>query len=366
MTSKERLLGAIHGEPIDRVPISTYELVPCNPFARENHDPSYKRFMDHAREHTDCMVMWNPPRLPSGQNDREAETWREGASTFTRTTLHTPSGDLTQLQRWDEGVFTVWTLEPFIKCLDDIGRYLSVPYDFTGHDYSQQEALRKATGEHGIIMPSLVDPAAGIGLLMDPGEFLVLMVTEPRAMERYVNMMMERIMLELGDLLEHNAGDIYRLCGPELATPPCLSPEAFRKWMTPYCKRMIDLIQESGAIGRIHCHGKIGEVLDDILAIGCLALDPVEAPPSGDIMLADVKRAIGDRVCLMGNLQPRDMEMCSADHVEKVVRGTMRAGKPGGRFVIMPTSGPIQTPLPPQAEENYLRFIDVALEEGRY
>jgi len=386
MTSRERLLGAIRGEPIDRVPISTYELVPCNPLAWENHEPSYRRLMDYAREHTDCMVMWNPPRarrverpeaagddtftdtgdLTGDASDTDVKTWREGSSTFTRTVIHTPKGDLTKVERRDDNLYTVWTLEHLCKDLDDVDRFMSIPYDFHGFDYSGLDEIRQATGEAGVILPSLVDPTAAVGTLMDPHEFLVSIVTEEKAFMRYVEMMHERLLIELRDLLEHNAGDLYRLCGPELATPPFLPLEAFRKWMTPFCKEMVDLVHEHGAYARIHCHGRIADILDELVKIGADALDPVEAPPSGDIELADVKRAIGDRICLMGNLQPRDMETLPVERVEEIVRDTMRAGKPGGRYVIMPTAAPLGVPLPPRAEENYLRFIDVALEEGRY
>jgi len=45
---------------------------------------------------------------------------------------------------------------------------------------------------------------------------------------------------------------------------------------------------------------------------------------------------------------------------------SLDAAKPNGRYVIMPTVAPINTPLSRQTEENYLCFIETALEYGVY
>ena len=49
MDSKERLLRSFRHEPVDRIPVSTYELVGHNPDAWENREPSYARLMDEIR-----------------------------------------------------------------------------------------------------------------------------------------------------------------------------------------------------------------------------------------------------------------------------------------------------------------------------
>ena len=60
MNSRERLLKCIRHEPIDRVPISTYELVGWNNDAWENKEPSYRKLMNAIREYTDCVYMTDP------------------------------------------------------------------------------------------------------------------------------------------------------------------------------------------------------------------------------------------------------------------------------------------------------------------
>jgi uroporphyrinogen-III decarboxylase len=153
--------------------------------------------------------------------------------------------------------------------------------------------------------------------------------------------------------------------GAEYVTPPYLPPRLFERFVVRYTAPMIQRIHAHGAYARLHCHGRIRQVLPMIAEMGVDALDPVEAPPSGDITLAEVKRLYGDRLCLMGNLQLRDLETASAEEMAAIVQETLAAGMPGGGFVIMPTAAPINADLSPVTERNYRIFIETALEYGR-
>jgi hypothetical protein len=82
--------------------------------------------------------------------------------------------------------------------------------------------------------------------------------------------------------------------------------------------------------------------------------------------LTELKKQIGDTVCLMGGIELKHLEFCTPQQVEDLTKRTIAAGKPGGRFVIMPTAAPIAIELGKSTEENYLRFIETALAEGKY
>ena len=57
MTSRQRLLKALHIEAADRVPVCGYELVGWNDQSWYNQKTSYKPLMDLIREKTDCVYM---------------------------------------------------------------------------------------------------------------------------------------------------------------------------------------------------------------------------------------------------------------------------------------------------------------------
>ncbi|MDY5014556.1 MAG: uroporphyrinogen decarboxylase family protein [Eubacteriales bacterium] len=371
MTSRERLLTVMRGEIPDRVPISTYEVVGYNSAVFYNKEPSYRSLMDYIREKTDCMCLHYMPTncfftQTAVRPDCKVERVQRPDGYETHLTVNLPGRTLHKVDRVINGVHTTWNVEPLCKSIEDVDALLDIPYEPVTYDPSDMPRLREEVGEHGLLVTSPADPACAAMQLMEFGESLVWAMTEPEHFEKTVRIFHERMMQNLERQLNTYTVDMYRICGPEYLTPPYLPPEYFAKYTAPYLKEMVDLIHSHGAYARIHCHGKIGQVLDMMAATGCDAIDPCEAPPDGDIEFADIKRCVGDRIVLMGNIQLKLLEKGSAEEVREYVLRTMDACKPGGRFVIMPTAGPINVPLSPKTEENYRVFIDTALEAGVY
>lgn len=375
MNPRDRLRAVLTGQMPDRVPISTYELVGYNSLAFENNDPSYRRLMDAIRAQTDCICMWNPPSnatflATANPVEIEVETRREDDSTTTHRTLHTPQGDLTQTTRVFDHVHTVWQTEHWCKSPADIDRALCVPYESPRYDVigaaEEHNRIRNEVGAQGILMSSLPDPLCLAAELMAFGEYTVWAMTETAHFGRTIAILHEQNMENLRRLLAACPVDLYRICGPEYATPPFLPPRFFDQFVVPYVREMTDLIHSYGALVRLHCHGRIRQVLDMITATGADGLDPCEGPPDGDIHLAEIKQRIGDRLCLFGNLQLKLLEHGSPDQVQAAVQECMSAAKAGGRYVIMPTAAPINSPLALKTEENYIRFIETAQAFGQY
>ena len=81
--------------------------------------------------------------------------------------------------------------------------------------------------------------------------------------------------------------------------------------------------------------------------------------------MAGVKAA-APKICLLGGIELKYLEATDEKYVEQLVRKTIEQGKPGGRFIIMPTACPINIPLADKTRRNYFRFIETALECGAY
>jgi len=370
MNSTQRLLACLRGELPDRVPISTYELVGWNPNAWENTQPSYRRLMDFIREHTDCMFMCgvNVPNIRAAEHDTHTEQWDEGEHHLVRTTIRTPTRTLTTVSSRTDDLLTTWRREHLVKDMDDLAAYLNLPWEPGEPDFA---GLRRAwellEGTRGLPLISIGDPICELAEAFEFGNFMVHAITHTRAITAALDQLHERYTETLRRILTgpvRNA--VFRICGPEYATPPFLPPDFFRLFVCRYDSHYVRMIQEAGAFARIHCHGKTARVIDQIAEMAPDALDPLEPPPDGDIDVAGLKAAIGARICLMGGIELKHLEARPPGFIEELVRNTMAAGKPGGRFVIMPTAAPINIPLSPATEENYMRFIETALEEGEY
>lgn len=392
MTSKERLMAVLQHKLPDRVPISTYDMTgwhydprdtitedsDLNAYVKReisytyltgwwNHEPSYAPLMSYLREKADCLYMTDVPMQNAYvARNTHIEQKREGKSTYTRITLATPKGDLTQLFRVDDGVYTAWEIEHRFKDESDVDKYLSIPYEPVEPDVSHVFQQEEFLGDNGIMLIDIPDPIVEIFSLFSMQDFLMFAYSEEDLMKKMLDKAFEEQYHFLETILKKGVGPLFRFSGPEVCCPPFLPNSAFEKYVVPYDKRLIRLIHDHGQYARIHAHGKVKSVLKYMLDMEVDATDPVEAPPSGDCSIAEAKAICGDRMTLFGNVQLKDLENLSAkDMREKMVR-LMEEGKPGGNFVVLPTATPLNVPLSPRTEENFRIMVDTALEYGRY
>ncbi|MDW7657102.1 MAG: hypothetical protein SCM11_08000, partial [Bacillota bacterium] len=258
MNARERLLRSFRHESVDRVPISTYELVGWNPDAWENREQSYQNLMDEIRARTDCLFMTGPDWIESDKPFRSVTTWQQGVSRYTRTILQAGKETLEQLQREDDSIHTVWTLEHFLKEAEDIPAYLNLPYEPPRVSFRNFDIQARQLGERGLMMISVPDPICEAAELFSMEDFLILARTETGQIKYFLDALFERQQEKLRQILAHDVRDVViRICGPEYATPPYLPPELFRQLVTVYLIPICRQIRDAGAIPRIHCHGRI-------------------------------------------------------------------------------------------------------------
>lgn len=367
LTSKERLLRCIKHQPIDRVPISSYELVGWNENAWENREKSYRVLMNAIRKYTDCIYMMDPDFREMPNPASEIIEWNEGGSNFIKKIFHSPGGDLVSLSRSDAGVHTVWTLKHLLEDIGDIDKYLSLPYQPSEIDMKGFYKEKGKLDDKGLMMISVGDPICLAAELFEMGTFLVYAVTETEKIKYFLDAIHERQMHDLKAILKNDVHDvIFRICGPEYATPPYLSPGFFYDFVTCYLLNICKEIKAAGGIPRIHSHGKIAKVIDQFAVTGAEGIDPLEPPPDGDMELAEIKRLYGDKFCLFGNIELKELEVSDRDRIDFLVKKAMDSAKYGSGFVLMPTAAPINIPLSKKTEENYLQMFESALRYGSY
>ncbi|MCG3179763.1 MAG: hypothetical protein BIFFINMI_02106 [Phycisphaerae bacterium] len=370
MNSTQRLLAVHRGQPADRVPVSAYELVGWNGDSWENREPSYVSLMDAVRERTDCLYMTHVqvPNADAGRISRTRERWDEGGQHLTRTTIRAGGRSLVSVQSFSDDVHTVWTREHPLKDLEDLAAWMALSWAPGEADFAGLRTAWERLGEdRGLPLVSFADPICELAEAFEFSQFMVYAITETETIARAMDALHERRVEMLRRVLAgpvRNA--VFRLVGAEYATPPYLPPELFRRFVTRYNAEYAAMIRAAGGFPRLHSHGRIGRVIDQIAGMGLDALDPCEPPPDGDISIAELKAKIGGRVTLTGGIELKHLEHADGEFIERLVRETMAAGKPGGRFIIMPTAAPINVPLAPRTRDNYLRYIDTALEAGVY
>ena len=97
------------------------------------------------------------------------------------------------------------------------------------------------------------------------------------------------------------------------------SKDTFREIFKPNLKRVIDLVHDHGVIAKIHCCGKMEDLLDEYIELGADCLDPVQ--PVNDIvsMLDKAEGKIG----LVGGLDFQNV-IDRPDATEEIIRAEVR------------------------------------------
>lgn len=372
MTRRERLLATLRGLPVDRPACNFYEINGCeNPHDPDPFniyaDPSWQPLLELAAEKTDRLVMRAPPFLPAGPPadgpETRREVWQDGqGSKYTRLTIRAGGRTLTEQTRRDRDINTVWTIEHLLKNADDLAAWLELPEIPAAPgevDTQAILALEAQLGDSGMVMLDTPDPLCNVASRFDLGEYTIVAMCEPELFHRALQREARRLLPRIAAAAQALPGRLWRIAGPEYASPPYLPPRLFREYVTEYVRPMVALIQDHGGYARVHSHGRLKDILDDICATGCCALDPLEPPPQGDVELSYVRQRYGEQLVLFGNLEIADIENLRTPEFEKKIVAALEQGTAGrGRgFVLMPSACPYGRRLSPLALANYRAIV---------
>lgn len=371
MTSRERILTAFRRQIPDRVPVVTFGINPLNRDHWVSKDPTFRRVLSAAAEQTDIFHRYNIDIGFWGSDPQAVglrqEIKREGNSRLVRSWIETARGSLTSLTRFDDGVATAWKLEPYVKTEEDAEALLSLPYEPVIPDLSGYRQAMEELGHRGVMHITFIDPLMVV-LTFTTFEFgAILAVTRPDLFIQLLDMFHQRVYQAYQVILEAGIDPVViRFGGCEYATVPLMHPRYFCDYVVKYDKPICDLVKDyPDCFVQLHCHGKMKDVIDGIMAIGADAVEPIEPPPQGDIPLAEFKAQYGHRVCLVGNIEFDEMDKCTPAEMEARCREAIQVAAPGGGFILTQTAPPI-TSLTPRMQANYLAFIEAGVKHGRY
>jgi len=137
-----------------------------------------------------------------------------------------------------------------------------------------------------------------------------------------------------------------------------LSPSILRQYFFPWLKKIGDLAKSANKPLIYHTDGILFEVMEDIIDSGVDALHPIEPQA---MVISEVKRRYGDRLCLIGHV---DVDLLSrgipAQIREQVRKNIEEAAYNGGYCVGSGNSIPEYVKF-----ENYIAMLEAAREFGR-
>jgi len=378
-------MATLQGRPVDRPAVNFYEvggfaIDPSDPDPFNVYsDPSWRPLLQLAEEHSDLIRMrsavrsrsWDPQ---TGLAERNSDSCRselvqvhesvEDEWHCTRVTVRVGGRTLSSARRRNPAVDTIWTTEHLLKNVEDVHAYLQLPDDF----FTEEIDIAALTdeddrlGDRGIVMVDTEDPICAAASLFSMEDFVVIAMTEQKLLHRLLERLSRFLLARTERVSEAFPGHLWRVYGPEYAAEPFLPPYLFREYVVRYTGPLVRAIKEHGGFARVHCHGRLRAILDDIVSMGADATDPVEPPPQGDVELEYVRRKYGDRLVLFGNIELCDVEMMEPAEFRKVVEKALTDGTRGqGRgFVLMPSSAPNGRHISSGTLKNYETMVQLA------
>ncbi len=141
---------------------------------------------------------------------------------------------------------------------------------------------------------------------------------------------------------------------------PFMSPTQFDDFVTPYLKQTIECYREMGLYAIKHTDGNIMPILDSLMECRPHGLHSLD--PQGGIDIAELKRTIGDKVCLVGNVNCGLLQTGTDEECVESTRYALQNGMPGGGYIFS-TSNCVYTGMDLR---RYDLILDIWRNEGNY
>jgi len=187
------------------------------------------------------------------------------------------------------------------------------------------------------------------------------MADEPDKVKDEADRSVDRALDRARRLAEHGGLDGFALCADYcFNTAPFLPLEWFDEFVTPYLTRLVRGYRELGLYSIKYTDGNIMPILDRLVEGPPDALHSLD--PQGGVDIAEVKRRVGDRVCLVGNVNCGMLDTGTEQECIDSARYALAHGMPGGGYIFS-TSNCIYTGM---SLERYELILDVWRTEGNY
>jgi uroporphyrinogen decarboxylase len=191
--------------------------------------------------------------------------------------------------------------------------------------------------------------------------FSYRLVDEPEKLKAEADAMVNHALERAERLREHGGLDGFALCADYcFNTGPFLRPALFSEFVTPYLARLTRGYRDMGFYVIKHTDGNIMPILDQLAQTHPHALHSLD--PQGGVDMAEVKRLVGEKVCLIGNVNCGLLDSGTDEEVEVNARYALEHGMPGYGYIFS-TSNCIYTGM---RLARYERMLDVWRKYGNY
>ena len=362
MTPRQRLFHVLAGQPTDKTPV--WLLFPYHRTGYyvdvRKHD-GYRRVLDYSLKHG--VIMLNRRNL--------GVRLHQGDVDYIDETVTTSRGPVRRqsLKHGDVHVYSEQhPTKPLLATDDDLEAFCRFPLqeDETVLQAEMEQQLDQYRREQdefplesGAMMLDLGSPINTLYHAADLCIYPLWSLTHCSVIEHWLDRRMRQLEFVYRFCLDRDLADVYFLVGSELASPPMVSPDTFRRWVVPYERQLITLIHSYGKKVIQHYHGQIREILPAFTDMAPDAIHTIESPPVGNCTLSQAFEITQEQITLIGNIQYDVFRSATPAQMKQHVRDVLDEVA-GRRFMLSPTAGPFDDAPSEALLDNYLAFIDAA------
>lgn len=374
MSSKDRVLTAIHGEEPDRVPVAlwgsyyclnddTYFNMlkhldldePAPPFRKQkprNSNYYDDRVLDILE--TDVRYIWSGftdlggARMDSDCRDAWGVKWQRSGAHITSVDPPLKGATVEQVEAFE------WP---------DPEKYLDFDLMKDRIDYLKKHYPDKAIAARAV---NSYGPFEQASVLRGREDFYVDMIAEPEVSKAIIKNCTDIIIRAQAIYLDKIGKDLdfFEIPGDDYGgtSDLMISPNSFEELCLPDLARIVRIVKEfrPDLPVAFHSDGAITRIIADLADIGIDILNPMEPLEAMD--WAAVKKEYGDRMSFMGGVDLKKALPGSKDDViEDVKRCIDTFGKGGG--YILTSANHMQSDIPP---ENIVTMFETAKSYGTY
>lgn len=191
--------------------------------------------------------------------------------------------------------------------------------------------IRELSGDR-YMLPAFVDGTYAIPNGAGMYDFAVRIAEEPEAVLEEADRRVDGALAQIAALAEGGAEIVFMCSDYCFNNGPFLSPTMFAQFVTPFLRRQVEGIHKLGLFAVKHTDGQIMPILDQLVDTGIDALHSLD--PMAGVDIAAVKRLVGNRVCLMGNVDCSAVQAGTTEQIEASARYCLEhGGRDSGGYV---------------------------------
>jgi len=361
MNSRERLLKTIEGKSPDRLPVTTHHVMPYfldkylegisyhEFFEKFDLDPinwviSFKpsnanEYYDPQQKELDFLEQ---SRIISDQWRIKVEKSHKSNFDVYKYYFITPKGTLEmKIKANDVSSMVTEYLIKEKRDIDLLGEFMTMPIC----NIEKVNNIANEFGDEGIIRGHIptFDVFGQPGCWQDAAclvgieDLIMATYEDPKWVHELLTILQKR-KLNYVYSMENAKFDIIELGGGHASTT-IISPNIFKEFVAPYDSKIISAAHEVNQKIVYHICGGMMPILENISSMNPDAVETFTPPEmGGDVDLAEAKKRIGDKVCMIGGFnQNKYLNNCSPEETRQEVRKCFNEAGRNGGYILAPS-----------------------------